>query len=109
MMPNGYLLIFVNAKRLCLFCLMRQKHCWNYFAFNQSYLVKGKIAPVTFASRGKIKIHGFTLADQDWIGLVIFKNFADQDWIRFNFIRSRLDSDWKISQSTHLCQDICLR
>jgi len=25
---------------------MRQKHCWNYFAFNQSYLAKGKIAPV---------------------------------------------------------------
>jgi len=22
-----------NAKRLCLFCLMRQKHWWNYFAF----------------------------------------------------------------------------
>ena len=38
------LLNFGNAKRLCLFCLMRQKHCWNYFAFNQSYLAKGKIA-----------------------------------------------------------------
>jgi len=25
---------------------MMQKHCWNYFAFNQSYLAKGKIAPV---------------------------------------------------------------
>jgi len=25
---------------------MNQKHCWNYFAFNQSYLAKGKIAPV---------------------------------------------------------------
>jgi len=24
---------------------MRQNHCWNYFAFNQSYLAKGKIAP----------------------------------------------------------------
>jgi len=35
----------------------------------------------------------FTLADQDWIGLMIFKNLADQDWIRFNFIGSRLDSD----------------
>jgi len=29
-----------------------------------------------FASWGKIKIHDFTLADQDWIGLMIFKNFA---------------------------------
>jgi len=35
----------------------------------------------------------FTLVDQDWIGLMIFKNLADQDWIRFNFIGSRLDSD----------------
>jgi len=40
------LLNFVNAKRLCLFCPMMQKLCWNYFAFNQSYLVEGKIAPV---------------------------------------------------------------
>jgi len=31
-------------------------------------------------------MHGFTLADQDWIGLMIFKYFADQDWIGFNFI-----------------------
>ena len=37
---------FGNVKRQCLFCLMRQKHCCNYFAFNQSYLVKGKIAPL---------------------------------------------------------------
>jgi len=43
------------------------------------------------------------LADQDWIGLMIFNNFADQDWIGFNFIGSGLDSDWKISQSAHLC------
>ena len=56
----------------------------------------------SFASWGKIKIHDVTLVDQDWIGLVIFKNFADQDWIGFNFVRSGLDSDWKISQSTHL-------
>jgi len=26
--------------------IIRQKHCWNYFAFNQSYLAKGNIAPV---------------------------------------------------------------
>jgi len=35
----------------------------------------------------------FTWADQDWIGLMIFKNFADQDWIGFNSIESRLDSE----------------
>jgi len=38
-------------------------------------------------------MHDFTLADQDWIGLVIFKNVANQDWIGFNFIGSGLDSD----------------
>jgi len=32
------------------------------------------------------KTHNFTLADPDWIGLMIFKNFADQDWFGFNFI-----------------------
>jgi len=25
---------------------MRQKHYWDYFAFNQLHLAKGKIAPV---------------------------------------------------------------
>jgi len=37
LMPNGHLLVkkFGNAKRLCLFYLMRQKRCWNYFAFSQ--------------------------------------------------------------------------
>jgi len=33
------------------------------------------------------------LADQDWIGLLIFKKFASQDWIGFNFIRTGLESD----------------
>jgi len=31
---------------LQLFCLMRQKHSYNYFALNESYLVEGKIASV---------------------------------------------------------------
>jgi len=38
-------------------------------------------------------IHGFAWADQDWIGLMIFKNFVDQDWIGFSFCGSGLDSD----------------
>jgi len=47
LMPNRHFLVKIfNAKRLCLFYLMRQKHCWNYFAFNQSYLANGKMAPV---------------------------------------------------------------
>ena len=91
------LLNFGNAKKLCLFCLMRQQHYWNYFAFNQSYLAKGKTAPVVLLP---------CIVRQNkniWIGLMIFKNFADQDWIGFNFIGSGPDSDWKISQSAHLC------
>jgi len=79
------LLNFRNAKKLCLFCLMRQKHYWNYFAFNQSYLAKAKIAPVVLLPHV--------------ISLVVW---ADQDWIGFNFIGSGLDSDGKISQSAHL-------
>jgi len=58
------MLNFGNAKKLCLFCLMRQN-----------------------------KMHGLTLADQDWIGPVIFKNFADQDWIGIKICGSGLDSD----------------
>jgi len=49
-----------------------------------------------------LKIHGLTLADQDWIGLVIFKNmrirtgsdsnFADQDWTQTEKFHSPLIS-----------------
>jgi len=54
---------------------MRQKHYWNCFAFNQSYLAKGKTAPAVLLNH----LNDFALADQDRIGLIIFKNFADQD------------------------------
>jgi len=37
------------------------------------------------------------LEDQDWIGLLIFKNFADQDWIGFNFS----DQDWTRTEKFH--------
>jgi len=33
------------------------------------------------------------MGGQDWIGLMIFKNFADHDWIGCNFIGPGLDSD----------------
>ena len=42
------------------------------------------------------------MGGQDWIGLMIFKNFADQHRIGFNFIGSGLDLHWKFSQSAHL-------
>jgi len=38
-------------------------------------------------------MNDFTLADQDWIGLIDFQKFC----------RSGLDLDWKFSQSAHLC------
>ena len=38
------------------------------------------------------KIHDFTLADQDWIGRMSFKNFADQDWTRTEKFHSPLIS-----------------
>jgi len=36
-------------------------------------------------------------ADQDWIGLMIFKNFADQDWIGLNLI----GQDWTRTKKFH--------
>jgi len=65
-----------EAKALLeLFCLQSIIFDWRQNSSSSS-----------FASWGKIKIHDFELADQDWIGQMIFKNFADQDWIRFNLI-----------------------
>jgi len=108
LMPNRHFLIkFLKCQNalsilpheakalLELFCLQpiifswRQNNSSSYFALWE-----------------KIKIPHFTLAVQDWIGLMIFKNLADQDWIGFNFIGSGLDSDWKISQSAHLCSTV---
>ena len=86
---------FCNAKRLCLFCFMSQEHRWHYSAFNQLCLAKGKIAAVVLLSNEakQNKIHNFTWADQEWIGLMTFKNFVEQDWIGFSFVGSGLDSD----------------
>jgi len=42
--------------------MMKQEHCWNYFAFNQSYLAEGKIAPVVLllyeAKQKYLVLHG---------------------------------------------------
>jgi len=38
-------------------------------------------------------IHDVTLADQDRIGMMIFKNFADQDWTWTKKFHSLLISD----------------
>jgi len=82
-----------EAKALLqLFCLQPIIFGWMQNSFSGA-----------FALWGKIKIQYFTWAQQDWIGLMIFKNFADQNWIAFNFIGSGLDSDWKFSLCAHLC------
>jgi len=48
------LLNFGSAKKLCLVYLMRQKLCWNYFAFNQPYVAKGNIGPTILPSTNRI-------------------------------------------------------
>ena len=58
----------------------------------KSSLAKGKRSSSASASCGKIKIHDFKRADQDWNGLMIFKNFADQDWTRTEKFHSPLIS-----------------
>jgi len=41
-------------------------------------LAEGKRAQAVFLLIRQNKIHGLAWADQDWIGLMIFKNFAAQ-------------------------------
>jgi len=42
---------------LYIFCLMIQIHCWNYFAFNQSYTAEGQIALVVVLPHEAKYIH----------------------------------------------------
>jgi len=53
----------------------------------------------SFASWGKIKtgLHDFSLADQDWIRLMIVKNFADKTGL--DSILS--DQDWTRTEKFH--------
>jgi len=46
------------------------------------------------------------MAEQDWMELMIFKQFVVQDWSGFNFLALRLESDWKILQFAHLCSGL---
>jgi len=63
------LLHFGSAKRLCLFCLMRL---------------------CLFCLLRQNKIHGFIWADQDWVGLMIFKSFSGSGLDRIQFLRNRI-------------------
>ena len=72
---------------------MMQKHCWNNFAFNQSYLAEGKINPVVFClTKAKYKymiLHWQIKTGSDWWFKKILRIrtgsdsiFLDQDWTR---------------------------
>ena len=95
-MSKGCVYLPHGAKALLeLFCLQSIVFGWRQSSSSS-----------VFASWGKMKIHDFTLADQDWIGVMNFNSYSDQNWIGFNFIGSGLDSDWKISQSAHLWSEM---
>jgi len=90
------------AKGCAYFASRGKTLLWLFFLQPIVFGWRQNSSSSSFASWGKIKLHDFTLAGQDWIGLIVFKNFADQDWIGFNFSGSGLDSEWKISRSAHL-------
>jgi len=82
---------------------MRQKHCWNYFAFIQSYLAKGKIAPaVIWPHEAKEKwmiLHWWIRTGSDWWFSKILQirsgsdsSLSDQDWTQTEEIHSPLTS-----------------
>ena len=104
-MPNRHFLVKFRKCRKAVSILPHEANallelfCLQPIVFGQ----RQNSSSSSFASWGKIKFHDFTLVEQGWIGLTIFKNFSDQDWTGFNFIGSGLNSDWKISQSAHLC------
>ena len=78
-----------EGKRLLqLYCLKPIIFGWRQNSFSGA-----------FASWIKIKIHYFTWADQDWIRLMIFKNFVDQDWTRTEKFHSLLTSSGKSENS----------
>jgi len=43
------------------------------------------------------KIHGFIWVDQNWIGLMIFKNFVDRTGSDSTFV----DQDWTRTEKFH--------
>jgi len=94
---------------LCLFCLMIQKHCWNYFAFNQSYFAEGKIAPVVVlpheAKYIHMILHWHIRTGSDWwfskillIRIGSDSILSDQDWNRTKKFHSPLISGTSIDE-----------
>ena len=94
--PNRHLVnkLWQCQKAVCLFCLMKKSTAGTFSPSTNRIWLNNSSS--SFASWDKIKIPVFTLADQDWIGLMICKNFSDEGCVGFDFIGSELDSDWKI-------------
>ena len=93
LMANRHFLVkFWKCQKAVSACLMRQNHCWNYFAFNQSYLAKGKIAPaVPLPHEAKEKwmiLHWRLRTGSDWWFSKIL--LTGLDWIQFYWIRTEL-------------------
>jgi len=91
-MPKGYVYFASCGKSTAATILPSPNHIW----------LKAKLRQWCFCLIRQNKKSWFTWSDQEWIGLMIFKNFVDQEWIGFNFIGSGLDWNWKISHLAHL-------
>jgi len=93
LMTNGHFFVKFSKCQKTVSALPHDENfCWNYFAFNQSYLVKGKIAPVVFCLIGQNKNAWFNLGRSglDWTGY--FQKFCRSglDRIQFDRIRTGL-------------------
>jgi len=82
---------------------MRQKHCWNNFAFNQSYLAKGKIVQAILlpheSTENWMILHWRIRTGSDWwfskilrISTGFASILSDQDWTWTEKFRSPLIS-----------------
>jgi len=101
--------------------LMRQKHCWNYFVFNQLYLVKGKIAPVVLlpheAKQIYMILHWRIRTGSDWWFSKILRIsygsdsiLSSHDWTRTEKFHSPLISGgWRAAHWTWLRKRACWR
>ena len=100
------------AKGCAYFASRGKTLLWLFFLQPIVFGWRQNSSSSSFASWGKIKLHDFTLAGQDWIGLIVFKNLrirtgsdsisSDQDWTRNEKFHGPLisgDHCWSLLQS----------
>ena len=75
---------------------MRQKHRWTYFAFNQSFLAKGKIAPTCFCLMRQNKNTWFYMRGSGLDRTDDFQIFCRSGLDRIQFFRIRIGLGLKI-------------